>query len=48
MLKSMQEKIGTHDWISRVTCGYKLPEVARVPGMPEVEASRQLEHYMTK
>ena len=33
-------KLGTH------RC--KPPEAAHVPGMPEVEASRQLEHYRTK
>ena len=40
-------KTGTLDWISRVTHGYKPPEVAHMPSMPEVEASRQLEHYRT-
>ena len=41
-------KIGTPDWISQVTCGYKPPEAAHVPGMPKVEASCQLKHYRTK
>ena len=41
-------KTGTYDWISRVTRGCKLPEVAHMLGMPEVEASCQLEHYRTK
>ena len=41
-------KTGTRDWIWRVTRGCKPPEVAHVPDMPEVEASRQLEHYRTK
>ena len=41
-------KTGTRDWISRVTRGYKSPEAAHVLGMPEVEASCQLEHYRTK
>ena len=48
MLKSVQEKIETHNWISRVTHGCKPLEAAHVPGMLEVEVSRQLEHYMTK
>ena len=48
MLKSVQEKTKTCDWISRMTRGYKLPEAAHMPGMPEVETSRQLEHYKTK
>ena len=38
-------KTETRDWISRVTRGCKPPEAAHVPGMPEVEASHQLEHY---
>ena len=33
-------KIETHDWISRVTRGNKLPETTHVLGMPEVEVSR--------
>ena len=41
-------KTGTRDWISRVTHGYKPLEAAHVPGMPEVEAWCQLEHYKTK
>ena len=41
-------KTGTRDWISRVTRGCKPLEAAHVPGMPEVEASCQLEHYKTK
>ena len=32
-------KTETRDWISRVTHGYKPPEAAHMPGMPEVEAS---------
>ena len=39
MLKSVQEKTETRDWITWVTGGYKPPEVAHVLGMPEVEAS---------
>ena len=46
--KECARKTGTHDWISRVTRGCKPPETAHVPGMSEVEASRQLEHYKTK
>ena len=41
-------KIGTRDWISWVTSGYKPPEAAHVPGILEVKVSRQLEHYRTK
>ena len=41
-------KTGTRGWISQVTRGCKPPEAAHVPGMLEVEASRQLEHYRTK
>ena len=41
-------KIETRDWILRVTSGCKPPETAHVLGMPEVETSRQLEHYRTK
>ena len=41
-------KIETRNWISRVTHSCKPLEVAHVPGMPKVEASRQLEHYRTK
>ena len=48
MLKSVQEKTKTCDWISRMTRGCKPPEAAHMPGMPEVETSRQLEHYKTK
>ena len=42
------KEVGTRDWISRVARGYKSPNVEHVPSMPEVEASCQLEHYMTK
>ena len=41
-------KTGTRDWISRVTHSCKPPKAIHVPGMPEVEASHQLEHYRTK
>ena len=42
------KEAGTHDWISRVTCGCKSLEAAHVLGMLEVEVSCQLEHYKTK
>ena len=38
----------THNWISRVACTCKPPNVEHVPSMPEVEASYQLEHYRAK
>ena len=41
-------KIGTRDWISRVTCSCKLLEATHMPDMLEVEASCQLEYYRTK
>ena len=41
-------KTGTRDWISLVTRGCKPPKAAHMPGMPEVEASRQQEHCRTK
>ena len=42
------KKTKTRDWISQVTRGCKPREDAHVPGMSEVEASCQLEHYRTK
>ena len=33
------KKTETRDWISRVTHGFKPPEAAHMPSMPEVEAS---------
>ena len=42
------KKTGTRDWILQATRGYKPPEAAHVPGMPEVEALCQLGHYRTK
>ena len=39
MLKIVQEKQKTRNWMSRVTRGYKPPEDAHVSGMPEIEAA---------
>ena len=50
MWRNAQEcvrKTETRNWISWVTRGCKPPETTHVPGMLEVEASRQLEHYRT-
>ena len=44
----MCKKTKTRDLISRVTRGFKPPEAAHVPSMPEVEASYQLEDYKIK